>query len=114
MAPPPRVRGPAPEAARPRPGTELLRPRALVAPPPRPLAPRLRPLTHRAAASVPAGGAVALVGLDLAVLAAEAGWAGARVAALARVGARGLVLTRPVVGAVVQVWGGGRSTGEHR
>lgn len=60
--------------------------------------------TYFAAAAVLAGVAVALVGFDLAVFASEAGPAGAGVAALTGVGARGLVLTRLVVGAVVQVW----------
>lgn len=59
--------------------------------------------THLAAAAILAGVAVALVGLDLAVDAGEAGLAGAGVAALPRVGARGLVLARLVIGAVVQV-----------
>lgn len=58
---------------------------------------------HRAAAAISAGVAVAFVGLDLAVFPGEAGPAGAGVAALAGVGARGLVLTRPVIGAIVQV-----------
>lgn len=60
--------------------------------------------TYLAAAAVPAGVAVALVGLDLTVLAGEPGPAGAGVAALAGVGARGVVLAWLVVGAVVQVW----------
>lgn len=61
-------------------------------------------LANFAAAAVLAGVAVALVGLDLAVLSGEARPAGAGVAALTRVGARGVVLARLVVGAVVQVW----------
>lgn len=61
-------------------------------------------LTYFAAAAVLAGVAVALVGLDLTVLAGEAGPAGTGVAALARVGTRSIVLARLVVGAVVQVW----------
>lgn len=60
-------------------------------------------LTHFATSAVLAGVAVALVGLNLAVLPCEAGSAGARVAALAGVGARGIVPTRPVIGAIVQV-----------
>lgn len=60
-------------------------------------------LTHFAAAAVLAGVAVTLVGLNLAVFAREAGPAGAGVAALASVGAGGVVLTWLVVGAVVQV-----------
>lgn len=56
-----------------------------------------------AAASVLAGVAVALVGFQLTVGPAKAGPAGARVAALARVCARGAVGTRLVVGAVVEV-----------
>lgn len=59
--------------------------------------------SYVAAASVFAGVAVALVGFQLTVGAAEAGPAGARVAALARVCARGAVGTRLVVGAVVEV-----------
>lgn len=61
------------------------------------------PLTHVATASVLAGVAVTLVGLQLAVGASEAGSAGAGVAALTRVGARGTVGTWFVVGAVVEV-----------
>ena len=61
-------------------------------------------VTYFAAAAVLARVAVALVGLDLAVLAGEPGPAGAGVAALAGVGARSAVLARLVVGAVVQVW----------
>ena len=68
------------------------------------LAGSVRRETYFAAASVLAGVAVTLVGFDLAVLAGEAGSAGAGVAALAGVGARGFVLARLVVGAVVQVW----------
>lgn len=60
-------------------------------------------LTYFAAAAVLAGVAVALAGLHLTVLAGEAGPAGARVAALASIGARGIVLARLMVGAVVQV-----------
>lgn len=62
-----------------------------------------RSLAYLAAAAILAGVAVALVGLDLAVDAGEAGLARARVAALACVGARGLVLARLVIGAVVEV-----------
>lgn len=61
-------------------------------------------LTHFAAAAVLAGVAVALVGLDFTVFASEPGLAGAGVAALAGVSARGVILARLVVGAVVQVW----------
>lgn len=61
-------------------------------------------LANFAAAAVLAGVAVALVDLDLAVFSGEAGPAGAGVAALTRVGARGVVLARLVVGAVIQVW----------
>lgn len=61
-------------------------------------------LTHFAAAAVLAGVAVALVGLDLTVFASEPRLAGAGVAALAGVSARGVILARLVVGAVVQVW----------
>ena len=60
-------------------------------------------MAYFAAAATLAGVAVALVGLDLTVLAGEPGSARAGVAALARVGARGFVLARLVVGAVVQV-----------
>lgn len=60
-------------------------------------------LTYVAAAAVPAGVAVALVDFDLAVFAGVAGPAGARIAALTGVGARGAVLARLVVGAVIQV-----------
>ena len=61
-------------------------------------------MTHFAAATVLAGVAVALVGLDLAVFAGEPGSAGAGVAALAGVGAGSVIATRLVVGAVVQIW----------
>lgn len=61
-------------------------------------------VTHFAAATVPAGVAVALVGLDLAVFAGEAGPAGAGVAALTGVGAGSVVAAWLVVGAVVQIW----------
>lgn len=60
--------------------------------------------TYFAAATVLAGVAVAFVDLNLAVFAGEAGPAGAGVAALTGVGARGSVLAGLVVGAVVQVW----------
>ena len=63
---------------------------------------------HRAQASAQAGVAVALLHLALAVDAGEAGVAGARVAALARVHARP-VPAGFVVGAVVQIWPGKRS-----
>ena len=59
--------------------------------------------TYVAAASVFAGVAVALVRFQLTVGAAKAGPAGAGVAALARVGARGAIGTWLVVGAVVEV-----------
>lgn len=61
-------------------------------------------MTYFAAAAVLAGVPVALVDLDLAVFSGEAGSAGAGVAALTRVGAGGVVLTRFMVGAVIQVW----------
>ena len=59
--------------------------------------------THVAAASVLAGVAVALVGLQLTVGASVAGPAGAGVAALPCVGAGGTVGAGLVVGAVVEV-----------
>lgn len=58
---------------------------------------------HFATSAVLAGVAVAFVGLNLAVFPGEAGSAGARITALASVGARGVILTRPVIGAIVQV-----------
>lgn len=61
------------------------------------------PATHFAAAAILAGVALAIVGLDLTGDAGEAGLAGAGVAALPSVGARGFVLARLVIGAVVQV-----------
>lgn len=60
-------------------------------------------LTYFAASTVLARVAVAFVGFDLTVLAGEPRSTGAGVAALASVGARGIVLTRLVVGAVVQI-----------
>lgn len=59
--------------------------------------------TYIAAASVLAGVAVALIRLQLTVGSAKAGPAGAGVAALASVCARGTVGTWLVVGAVVEV-----------
>lgn len=59
--------------------------------------------THLATSTVLAGVAVAFVGLDLAVFPGETGSAGAGVAALAGVGARSVVLTGAVIGAIVQV-----------
>ena len=59
--------------------------------------------TYITAATILARVAVALAGLDLAVGAAEAGLAGAGVAALACVGASGVVLAWLVVGTEVQV-----------
>lgn len=61
------------------------------------------PPTHLATPTILAGVAVAFVGLNLAVLPRETGSAGARVAALARVGARSVVLTGSAIGAIVQV-----------
>lgn len=65
---------------------------------------RFGALIYLAAATVLAGVAVALVGLNLAVFACEPRPAGAGIAALASVGARGVILARLVVGAVVQIW----------
>lgn len=59
--------------------------------------------TYFAASTVLAGVAVAFVGLNLAVFPGEAGSAGACITALASVGARGVILTWPVIGAIVQV-----------
>lgn len=59
--------------------------------------------THFATSTVLAGVAVAFVGLNLAIFPGEAGLAGTRITALASVGARGVILTWPVIGAIVQV-----------
>lgn len=67
--------------------------------------------SYFAAAPILTGVAVALVGLNLAVFASESWPAGAGVAAFAGVGARGAILTRLVVGAVVQVWIGEQERG---
>lgn len=61
-------------------------------------------MTYFAAAAVLAGVAFTLVGFVLAVCSGEPRPAGASVAALTGVGARGIILARLVVGAVVQVW----------
>lgn len=71
-------------------------------------------VTHLTAAAVPARVAVALVGLQLAVDAGEAGLARAGVAALPGVGARGVVLARLVIGAVVQVCDGNNNAQRKR
>jgi hypothetical protein len=62
-----------------------------------------RTRSHRASAVVEAGLDLTVVQLDLAVGACEAPGTLARVAALARVGARGLVLARLMMRAVVEV-----------
>ena len=64
--------------------------------------------TYRAAAPVATRASRAVVDLYLAAGPAEAQPTGAGVAALARVAACRPVQTRLVVGAVVQIWGGGR------
>lgn len=58
-------------------------------------------VTHFAAAAVFAGVAVTLIGLSLAVYTSEPRLAGAGVTALSSVGARGIILARLVISAVV-------------
>lgn len=58
-------------------------------------------VTHFAAATVFAGVAVALIGLGLTVYTSEPRLAGAGVTALSSVGARGIILARLVISAVV-------------
>lgn len=58
-------------------------------------------VTHFAAATVFAGVAVAAIGLSLAVHTSEPRLAGAGVTALSSVGARGIILARLVISAVV-------------
>lgn len=61
-------------------------------------------LTHFAAATILTGVTVTLVDFSLAVVASKPRSAGAGVAALASVGAWGIILAWLVVGAVIQVW----------